>query len=639
MSADFLERWKNPLVLIGLHVPFQSAALSPAEFTAFLRSLCVPGKQLPRSTVFGAVSAVGQQAELASDKPLVLFSGHILNRSELRLRLGLGQCSDADLYARGYSQWGDDVDLQVVGEFATVIVLHDQASARMSASPFTCPPLHYAHDGSQFVVASRAQALFDSGRIARRLDEQKVADSLFLNYSDPTQGWFLGVSRLAAGTRAYVTPDGVRLERYRDVQDVSAIHYSRDEDYVEAAEALFSEGTRLMLGGFEKPAVSLSGGLDSQAVAAYAMHLRPTDNVRSYTSVPETGWDGRTAPHRFGDERHHVDALAKMYPQLQTIWIDAAGKSFDHRQRDMFEFALQSPRNAMNLHWIHDLRERARQDGCDVMLNGSLGNATFSYSGDQALSGFLSKGQIGKLFKELWTGGSIAALPRRFIGQAVMPLLPRSLWELVNRVRRSPADPFTTWCPMNRDYAADLRVEERAEAVGFDPMFRPPADSRSFRGKLLMMAGGEGADIRLAMDCIHGLPSRDPTSYRPLVEFCLGIPDDQYLRNGVRRWLAKRMLAGKLPDVVRFEKRRGLQAADWHLRLSRQRVALIDEIDWLREDPSIERRLNLASLRQTLVDFPEATPNDPAIAARLQLAVTRGLTSARFIRYLEGRNS
>jgi asparagine synthase (glutamine-hydrolysing) len=241
--------------------------------------------------------------------------------------------------------------------------------------------------------------------------------------------------------------------------------------------------------------------------------------------------------------------------------------------------------------------------------------------------------------KELAASGSLWSLPRRFFGQAVMPNLPRALWHKILTLRFGPTDdPFETWCPMNRDYAEEMQVAARGEAIGFDPLFRPAADSRVLRAKMLTMAGGEGTDTMLAFEAIHGIPSRDPTSYRPLVEFCIGIPDDQYLRGGVRRWLAKRMLKGKVPDMVLSEKQRGRQAADWHLRLSRQREALIEEIDWLKEDPVMARRLNLNNLKQALVEFPKETPRDPKLAARLKLAVSRGLTTARFIRYLEGRN-
>jgi hypothetical protein len=66
---------------------------------------------------------------------------------------------------------------------------------------------------------------------------------------------------------------------------------------------------------------------------------------------------------------------------------------------------------------------------------------------------------------------------------------------------------------------------------------------------------------------------------------------------------------------------------------------LISEIDWLQEEPNMRRRLNLAALRQQLVDLPNTSPNDKIASQRLQLALSRGLTTARFIRFIEGRNA
>lgn len=626
-------------MLIGAHLSFGHSALSAAEVAGFQQAARMPGQALPQVIKWAMALGVGYEIAQPTAGELLLFSGHLQNRAHLRLELGISEGNDAELYAAGYAAWGDAVDLRVIGSYATILLNCATPTIRLASSPISCPPLHYRHDGSQFLVASRVQALFDTGRVNRVVSEHKIADSLFLNYRDPQQGWFEGVTRLAAGTRAYVTPDGVSVMSYYDLAAVPDVRLARDHDYVEAAESLFCEGAQGMLDGFHRPAVSLSGGYDSQAVAAYVLRMRPEDPLNSYTSVPEEGWDGIIQDTRFGDERHHVEALAALYPRLQTHWVAADGLSFDHFQRDMFAFSLQAQRNAMNLHWIHESRRQAKADGCDVMLTGDIGNATFSYTGEQALSGWLAKGQIWPVVKELLGSGSATTLPRRFVGRALLPLLPRKIWQQIMKFRHgAEEDPFDSWCPMNRDYAAQMDVAGRAEAVGFDPLFRPPADSRTLRSRMLIMAGGEGADTNLALQMIHGLPSRDPTSYRPLVEFCLGIPDDQYLRKGVRRWLAKRMLKGKVPEMVLNETRRGRQAADWHLRLSRQRETLIEEIDWLMEDQGISARLDLGSLRQALIDFPKETPLDKATSARLQLAVTRGLTTARFIRYLEGRN-
>src|SRR5205823_2532864 len=137
-------------------------------------------------------------------------------------------------------------------------------------------------------------------------------------------------------------------------------------------------------------------------------------------------------------------------------------------------------------------------------------------------------------------------------------------------------------------------------------LYRAVKSTRKWRDETLTLPSQDGSDIDQAFDLIHGMETRDPTSYRPLVEFCLGIPDDQYLRNGETRRLARRMLKGLVPDMVLDETRTGLQAADWHLRLGRQRDERIAEIDRLAEDDSLAAMLDLGALRQSLVDWPES---------------------------------
>jgi asparagine synthase (glutamine-hydrolysing) len=55
---------------------------------------------------------------------------------------------------------------------------------------------------------------------------------------------------------------------------------------------------------------------------------------------------------------------------------------------------------------------------------------------------------------------------------------------------------------------------------------------------------------------------RDPTADLRLVEYCMGIPNDQYFRNGERRWLMRRAADGLLPPAVQWNTRRGIQSGE-----------------------------------------------------------------------------
>jgi asparagine synthase (glutamine-hydrolysing) len=118
----------------------------------------------------------------------------------------------------------------------------------------------------------------------------------------------------------------------------------------------------------------------------------------------------------------------------------------------------------------------------------------------------------------------------------------------------------------------------------------------------------------------------------------MGIPDDQYLRGGQHRWLARRMLQGRIPDMVLNETRRGRQAVDWTVRIARDRSALIGELASLAANPAMSRRLDLQKLRTALETWsPDAGGNRDNINL-IQHALPRAITAARFIRFVEGSN-
>lgn len=574
---------------------------------------------------------------ILADGSALLFSGRISNAAALAGELGLaGEHDAAAIYAAGLARWGDAVDLKVVGEYCAVQVAPHHV--RMVRSPFGAPPLHYVHNADHLIAASTPRAIFATGLVRQEVDEQKIADTLYLNYHEGERSWFKGVNRLPMGCRAVATPGGLRFDYFYDLGNAPRIQLESDDAYIEALEAMMREAVDAAMQGHSRPAISISGGLDSQAVASFALEAGYA--VHGYTSVPEPGWDRRDRKNRFGDEQQHVEAFAAMHPGFTPHWVTADGLGFDHKLQAIFMAGSVAPRNSANLHWIHEVSAQAKADGCDIVLNAGLGNATFSFDGRGAIPSWLKSGDFGRLVREVRAARTArSGFWRTFFREAIMPLLPEALWHPIANRGGTIDDPIDSWSPINPDWADTMRVRERAMDMGFNTSFRKLASTSDMRRAIMTGASNEGADLELAFELIHNIPRRDALRYRPLIEFCAGIPDDQYLRNGEARWLARRLLKGRVPEMVRLETRRGDQAADWHLRMSRDRNTLLSEIEQLEGDPIMAQRLNLAALKATLQNWPAETPLDGVLFKRGRLAISRGLTTARFIRYVEGRNT
>jgi len=636
--------------MIGLYCRWNDGAIDPGAVRRFTGSLGAGlnrpvGHQVDGGVLFATLCTTPVEARSwhvartpAGER--VLFTGYFDHQEALARELGRPVGDAAALYAAGYARWGDAVDLRMLGQFATIIVAPGEGWVRCARSPIFAPPLHVWRDSDRVVVASVARVLFATGEATAEVDEQKIADSLYLNYAEGSRGWYKGVTRIATGSHTVITRDGLSARPYYDVAAVPRIRLRHDDDYVAAANTLLAEGTRSALAAFRKPAVSLSGGLDSQAVAACAMEARGAGQpLRGLTGVPEPEWRDDDNERSFGDERRHVAALAEMYPDLTTETVDAAGLSFDHLLPAMFLMAGGPPRNTMNLYWIHALRARAKARGCDVLLLGQMGNHGISFSGAGALPSWLARGHWVRLLREVRAAQGDRSFARTFVSQALMPLLPDPLFRQVMRLPpRARSGQMADWCPLQEAYADAMHVEERARALGHDASFRALRSTRAYRRAAFGNAMREGGDIRQALDLLHGIPTRDPTAYRPLIEFCLGLPDEQFLRDGTSRWLARRMLQGRVPEMVVTETRRGRQAADWPLRLARQRQALIIELDLLADDPAMAARLDLPRLKKALEEWPQDSAGQRSSNMAIQLAIPRAIATARFIRFVEGTN-
>ena len=68
--------------------------------------------------------------------------------------------------------------------------------------------------------------------------------------------------------------------------------------------------------------------------------------------------------------------------------------------------------------------------------------------------------------------------------------------------------------------------------------------------------------INTKLSLRYSLWKRDPTNDLRVIRFCLSLPEDQYVQNGMNRALIRRATENYLPDKVRLNQRtRGVQGA------------------------------------------------------------------------------
>ena len=598
----------------------------------------------------GQPSCIGTPGEPSAGHPIaagggsrLCFSGFLHHRPALEQALGFrayvaAEIPDGALFAHAWERWGDAAASRVHGEFVAVVWEPGRRALHAVCSPLRAPPCYFSIDRRRAVLASTPSTVLAWGDLPRRLNDPLLAGSLILDYGDARDTYFQGVSSLRPGEVLTVTPEADTIRRHYDLAtQVKPIRLRAAADYLEAADELLHRAVESALRAPETPALLLSGGLDSTTVAVAALRLLAGRShalpLRSFTSVPEPGWDARIPG---GDESAGVRALARKYPALDARFVDAAGLDADHLQGRTAALAQVPMRNASNLYWAHECRRLARAAGRSVLLSGVSGNATLSYNGLARPAALLRAGRLRELHAALPRGRWGALGP--FLRHALLPNLPAPLHRAARRLAfRDPG--WRHYSAIHPEFARAMQVEARARARGFDRYFTGGASCLQTR--LRMLSGPvrqrDGRSIHLALQAIHGVALRDPLGDRQLVEWCLGLPDEQYYDRGQSRLLIRRLMKDRLPTEV-LHAPFGFQAADRHLRLSRGLPLIRETLVAWRKDPAVAGRLDLDRLLRLVDTWPAATPlsrTDHPDHLLASVGLSRALAAGRFIRWAE----
>jgi asparagine synthase (glutamine-hydrolysing) len=545
-----------------------------------------------------------------------------------------GKLADAELVMSAVERWGSDAIPPIIGDFA--LILWDGREQRLIlARDFQGRrPLHY-HSGSGFVaVSSMPKGVLALSEVQPGPDAEVVEQFLALLPERTPRSFFADVERVLPGEIVEIAPDQ-RLAR-RSYWDFKPKPLKlRDEEYVEAVRETFDKAVAARLRGAGSiVGAHLSGGLDSTSVAATAARLiGPGGQVFGFTASPREGSISRNITGRFNDETDHAASVAALYPNMEHVVLRGSGQSPLAALDRNFFLHDRPVLNLCNSVWLDGILDAAKERNLSVLLTGEFGNMTFSYPGLEGLAELVLRGDFLRLAREAML------LPRHgtrlisAIAHSVGPFLPKRAWLAMNRAAGRYLD-VRDYAAVKTERVAD--IEREAVSRHSDSSCRPWRSSLDLRKWVLsMIDDGNFLKGNLAG---WGVDVRDPTVDRRLVELCLSIPADQYLKNGQIRWIARRAFADRLPPLIINERRKGYQASDWHEGLQNAWAEAATEAQRIAALPCAGAVIDTHRLTDLLAREDNVEWTSARAATDYRLALLRGLSAGHFLRKASGAN-
>jgi asparagine synthase (glutamine-hydrolysing) len=536
------------------------------------------------------------------------------NRTELLIKLGIyeeqeqSRIADGSLMYLTLKRYGRESLQMFLGTYA--FVYYDGNEITLAADAVGSRSLYYCREDGKLYFSTIIKPILAVREKQFEWNYRFFADYLSLNnlghYTETEETPYLNVYKVAPGQTVMIDRQGIRKEAYWEPRCTELLKKS-DEEIREEFIRLFDTCVSGVLRSAEKTGILLSGGLDSTSVACFAAPGLKGEGklLYAYTSIPEKDYVSKEIPYYNTNERKMVEYTKAFLGNLSCAFLDMPGvNGFDGAEKFLKAYELPY-KSLQNIRWIHEAAVHAARDGCRILLNGQYGNATISLGDfDMHFHTLLKTGHFAELVKEVKAMAGSYHTGRKLIYKKIISNIIMNL-----AVKHIKPDSFKT-VYVNPDLAKRYNTVQRFKKGGINSEGASVMDFASFRPhivnkKALMQIG----ELETHLSLSAGILMRDPTRDRRILEFCMRLPENQFVYNGTERRLVREYLKSYLPkEVIADYRHRGLQSADTVERLSKNWRNIYKECTALLEKEEAEKLLDLPKIKSELKAYEKGLP-------------------------------
>jgi asparagine synthase (glutamine-hydrolysing) len=457
------------------------------------------------STVCGPVALAASHVLSCGDYHIA-FNGRLDNADDVRSRLGIERrTSDAGLALAACRSLGPNAGALLEGDFAFAVWDATAREVLCIRDGMGQRPVFYAILPHIVVIGSEPQQILSHCDVPREVNERAVAEYLSGLPLTVDQTLWTAVRRLAPGHALIATADGAQVTRVWDFDPGFEASCRSDGEYADRFRDLFTTAVRRR--ATARPAVFLSGGIDSSAVAAMAARLTSASSarVRGFSV---------TFPGCACDESPFIESVTRFCGVESSVLpaVPAARESV-YAEIDRYLDVPAYPNGSV----MDPLRQRAAAVGASVVMTG--------YGGDE------------------WFAGRPP--PRGRLRGAVRRLLPAGVRRTIRHVRGYAVTPPIDWIAPG--FARRTSLHDRQ--VQLTPMFASAAQREIY--SVVRSASQVIADeLEERAASAAGIEQRHPFYDRSLAEFGLGLPETQRFAQGRSKVVVRRALKDILPPDV-----------------------------------------------------------------------------------------
>jgi len=455
---------------------------------------------------------------------LMVFNGEIYNyielRRELRAKYHFKTQSDTEVLLNAYKEWGKSCLDKLNGMFAFAIWDKREQSLFAARDRFGVKPFYYHFDNSNFYFASEIKTFFAAG--IDKIANEKVWSGFFTqgSYGLPDETFWKNIHQLPGGHCLLLKNNSLEIEKWYSFENRAKSLLSHfDENEEEYITHLLLKAINLRFRADVPVGFNLSGGLDSSTLLAL-IDRQDIDKsaVEAFTFVTN-------------DERYDELLWVKLMLESRPYHLNICSLSVNEIPDLSFKMSQHQmePYGGIPTIAYSKVFQTASHKGVKVLLDGQ--------GSDEAWAGY-----------DYYINNSQS---------------------IIQGVSKSPL----------RVQVLDREFAEKTEKVNYHKPFEEDLLNLQYRD-LFYTKIPRALRFNDRVSMLYGTELREPFLDYELVEYVFSRPTDFKIKNGIQKWMLRKIAEKFLQKDLVLAPKRPLQTP--------QREWLSEDLkDWVRAEVEV----------------------------------------------------
>ncbi|WKK66826.1 asparagine synthase (glutamine-hydrolyzing) [Lutimonas zeaxanthinifaciens] len=486
----------------------------------------------------------------------IVFNGEIYNHNELREELvhigyQFSTNSDTEVIVNLYQEYGPSFLNKLNGQFAIAIYDKVKKQLFLGRDRVGIRPLYYTRFKDSFIFASEIKAFLDIPDFNLSISPEAIKQYFTFWTALSPSTLFKEVSEVPPGCFMLISEDGNQIERYWKLTiPRQGEHTFKDLDEATSEfEKLFTSAVELRLRADVPVGAYLSGGIDSSITTSFIKKINPSNLNTFSIGFDEKEFDEssyqKIASDYFGTKHSSVICSSKEITDefKEVVW---------HCESPILRTAPTPMKLLAKNVREHNMKVVITGEGADELLGG------YNIFKETKIRRFWAKDPTSRIRPTLLSKlypylpqikNSNSNVLKLFFGyklnETESPIYSHLLrWNNTKRINNYLSEELKELLD-GYDPIVDLMNQLAEDFEDFDYLSRAQwLEINLFMSGYLLSSQGD----RMAM--ANSVEGRYPFLDHRIIEFCMQLSPDLKLNGLNEKFLLKKMMKGRIPNVI-----------------------------------------------------------------------------------------